>query len=119
MKADIDSKSALAEANRGLSVERASRVDENIALGIERRAAAVKDQDQGLLALVQAMRNIETTDIGHIKELFVIQDMMQQRQNMQTASSDAQSQDKKAEAIATVSPKARQPQQPEQQATPQ
>jgi hypothetical protein len=103
-----------AEANRGLAIERASRVDENEALAVERRAAAIKDQDQGILALVKAMREIETTDLGHLQQLLTIQNIMSARQQQQDVMNEGSTEDKKAEAIAAVSSRSRN-QQPEQQ----
>lgn len=111
VQAQTEDVQARAEANRGLSIERASRVDENIALGIERRAAAQRDDQEGLLKLVQAMKEIETTDLGHIKELFTLQGMIHAQQNVQNQADANKTQEKKAEAIAAVSPKARQPEQ--------
>ena len=106
---------AKAEANRGLGLERASRVEENHALAVERRAAAIKDQDQGLLSLVKAMKEIESVEIGHVKELFTLSDMLMARQNMEEQKPI--STEKEAQAIASVSPKSRQPEQPQQQAS--
>lgn len=110
-----------AEANRGLGLERASRVEENHALAVERRAAAIRDEDTGLLNLVKAMKEIETIDINHVKDLFTIQSIMKAQQNIEEKQ-DEGSTEKEAEAIAAVSAKSRQPeqqqpQQPEQQQT--
>lgn len=111
---------ARAEANRGLAIERASRVDENEALAVERRAAAIRDQDTGLLSLVRAMKEIETIDIGHITELVAIQNLMSARQQQQDVATKGTTEDKKAEAIAAVSSKSRENpigmEQPQQQA---
>lgn len=109
MQAQAQDHEAKAEANRGLGLERASRVEENHALAVERRAAAHRDEDQGLLALVQAMKQIETTDISHVKELFVIGDMIKARQDIEEQK--PKNTEKEAQAIASVSPKSRQPEQ--------
>jgi hypothetical protein len=109
---------AQAEANLGLGAERASRIEENSALSVERRAAAIRDQDQGLLALVKAMKEIESTDIMHLKELFSISDLLMQRQNAQQAEVPGAT-ERKAEAIAAVSPKSREQPQMQQQMQPQ
>lgn len=103
-----------AEANRGLAIERASRVDENEALAVERRAAAIKDQDQGILSLVKAMKEIETSDLGHLQQLLTIQNIMSARQQQQDVMNEGSTEDKKAEAIAAVSSRSRN-QQPQQQ----
>lgn len=113
-QAQTEDVQARAEANRGLGLERASRVDENNALGIERRAKAIADQDAGILSLVKAMKEIESTDISHVKELFAIQALMNARQDMQEMRRPPATV-KEADAIAAVSARTRQPQQPEQQ----
>jgi hypothetical protein len=115
METQAQDNEAKAEANRGLGLERASRVEENHALAVERRAAAIKDQDIGLLNLVKAMKEIETTDISHIKELFTLSNLLTERQRMEEATNPA-STDKESSAIAAVSSRSRQPQQPPQQA---
>ncbi len=113
MQAQKEDYEAKAEANRGLGLERASRVEENHALAVERRAAAIKDQDAGLLSLVKAMKEIETVELGHVKELFTLSDMLRARQDMQ--ENKPMSTEKEAQAIAAVSPKSREPEQPMQQ----
>ena len=63
---------ARAEADRGLGVERTSRVQENQALAVERRAAAVKDQEIGLLNLVKALKEIDSVDLEHVEKLMAL-----------------------------------------------
>lgn len=70
---------ARAIADKGLGLERASRVQENRALAVERRAAAVKDQDMGLLNLVKALKELDTLDIGHIQQLLNISNSLKSR----------------------------------------
>ena len=77
---------ARAEADRGLGIERASRVEENQALAVERRAAAIKDQDLGLLNLVKALKEVDTIDLEHIEKLLALSHVMEDRQNMQEGS---------------------------------
>jgi hypothetical protein len=99
-------------ANKGLAIERSSRVDENAALAVERRAAAIKDQDIGFLSLVRAMKEIDTADISHIQQLVTIQNLMNARQeNTNNAQESDIAQEKKAEAISAVSSAAFEPQQ--------
>ncbi len=73
---EIEARTELAHArsmaDKGLAVERASRVQENEALAVERRAAAVKDEETGLLNLVKALKEIEGLDIAHIQNLINI-----------------------------------------------
>lgn len=56
-------------ADQGLGLERVSRVQENEALAVERRAAAEKDHDAAFLDLIKALKEIDTMDISHIREL--------------------------------------------------
>jgi len=77
-KAKTDLAHARAEADRGLGIERASRVQENQALAIERRAAAVKDQETGFLNLVKALKEIDSMDIQHLEKLLTLSKAMQQ-----------------------------------------
>lgn len=113
MQAKIENLEGQAEANRGLGLERASRVEENSALAVERRAAAIRDQDEGLLSLVKAMKEIDSQDISHISELMAISDMMKARQN-QEEQQRAPATEKAAESIAAVSSRSRQPEQSNQ-----
>lgn len=98
---------ARAEADRGLGIERASRVEENHALAVERRAAAIKDQDMGMLNLVRALKELETVDISHIKEYIAISEMLKQRADID----EAKSANNAGQAVAAVSkPPAQAPQ---------
>jgi hypothetical protein len=68
-KARTDLAKARAVADRGLGVERISRVQENQALAVERRAAAVRDEETGLLNLVKAIKEIDDMDIQQLETL--------------------------------------------------
>lgn len=63
---------ARATADEGLGLERLSRIAENEALAVERRAAAEKDHDLGLLALVKALKEIDSIDIEQLEKLIVL-----------------------------------------------
>jgi hypothetical protein len=67
-------------ADEGLGLERASRVQENRALAVERRAAAEKDHDIGLLNLAKALKELDTIDITHIRQLLELSDLMKARE---------------------------------------
>jgi hypothetical protein len=71
---------ARAEADRGLGLERVSRVQENQALAVERRAAAVRDQETGFLNLVKALKEIEGIDIAHIEKLVTLAHLVKQQE---------------------------------------
>lgn len=71
-QAQAESMRAQAAANQGLGLERISRVEENEALAVERRAQAVRDEDAGLLDKVKALKEIEDLDIGHLQKLIAL-----------------------------------------------
>ncbi len=60
---------ARAEADRGLGVERISRVEENRALAISKLHEANKFDDQALLEKIKALKELEDMDLGHIEKL--------------------------------------------------
>lgn len=63
---------ARAAADQGLGLERISRVEENEALAVERRAQAVRDEDAGLLDKVRALKELEELDITHLEKLIAL-----------------------------------------------
>lgn len=65
-------------ADQGLGLERVSRVEENKALAVERRAAAVKDQDIGFLNLVRALKEVDGMEIEHIERLIAMANSIKQ-----------------------------------------
>jgi hypothetical protein len=70
---------ARAAADQGLGLERISRVEENQALAIERRAQAVRDEDAGLLDKVRALKELEEMDIVHLEKLIALSQMLKQQ----------------------------------------
>lgn len=60
---------ARAIADRGLGVERISRVQENRALAIERLSEAEREQATAKLDLVRAIKEIQNIDIGQVEKL--------------------------------------------------
>jgi len=75
-KANIDLAKSRAVADQGLGVERFSRVQENEALAIERRAEAQKDQAQGLLNIAKTLQEIETIDIDQLQKLIALSKLL-------------------------------------------
>lgn len=73
-------------ADQGLGAERFSRIDENRALGVERRAKAVADDNMALLNFVKAMKEIENIDIGHLQQIISIQQMIKQQEAVKEES---------------------------------
>lgn len=82
-QARIELAQARAVADQGLGVERISRVQENQALAVERRAQAIRDEDDGLLSKVRALKELESMDIAHLRDLMDISTLLQEndRQN--------------------------------------
>jgi hypothetical protein len=78
---------AQAIANRGLGLERASRVQENQALAIERRAEAEKDHDIGLLNKVKALKEIDEIDLNHVEKLLALSRLLREGESQQVPKS--------------------------------
>ena len=80
---------ARAVADRGLGIERASRVQENQALAVERRAEAEKDRDMAVLNLARALKELEGVDLDNIMKLATLarvvssKELQPQEQNVQ------------------------------------
>ena len=73
---------ARAVADKGLGLERVSRVQENHALAAERRAEAEKDRDMALLTLIKAAKELEDIDLGHIEKALRLSRMIQEPANV-------------------------------------
>lgn len=78
LDAEMELTKARAIADRGLGLERTSRVEENKALAVERRAAALKDQDSAFLSLVKALKEIDMIDLNHIEKLLTVANVVKQ-----------------------------------------
>jgi len=81
-KANIDLAKARTVADQGLGVERFSRVQENEALAIERRAEAQKDQAQGLLNIVKTLQEIEDIDIQQLQKLITLSKLLSAKEEL-------------------------------------
>ena len=81
-QARIQLSQARSIADEGLGLERVSRVDENKALSVERRAKAVADDNMALLNFVKAMKEIENIDIGHLQQIVSIQQMLKAQEEV-------------------------------------
>jgi hypothetical protein len=73
---------ARADADRGLFLERSSRVHENEALAEERRAQAEKDNELALLNFVKALKEIEGVDLDHLGKLITLSNVLKQEQRI-------------------------------------
>lgn len=72
---------ARAMADQGLGMERLSRIEENKALAEERKAAAVKDEEQAFLNLVKGLKEIDDIDLAHLQKAVALMQMIKQQEN--------------------------------------
>jgi type III secretory pathway component EscV len=72
MQARAELSHARANADQGLAVERASRVQENQALAVERRAEAIKDLESASLDKIRAAKELTTIDLSQLQQLLDI-----------------------------------------------
>ena len=79
---------ARAEADRGLGRERESRIQENEALAVERRAQAEKDNEIALLNFVKALKEIESIDLAHLKELVTLSNSLKADQRVENVKDE-------------------------------
>ena len=81
-KARTNLADARAVADQGLGLERLSRIEENKALSIERKAEASKDRTASLLNLVKAMQEIEGADIQQLEQIIRLSSVVQQSEDV-------------------------------------
>lgn len=72
LQAQIDLYKSQAEANRGMAIERVSRVKENESLAVERKAEARKDDQQAILNMAKALKEIQSIDIQNLEKLVLL-----------------------------------------------
>lgn len=82
---------ARAEADRGLGAERYSRIEENHALAQERKSAAIKDEEIGLLNFVKSLKELEDIDINQLEKLVKLQTHLKGEEHRIRNSSPMQS----------------------------
>ena len=112
LQARVELSHARAEADRGLGVERISRVQENQALAVERRAQAHRDDDEGFLAKVKALKELESMDLMHLQSLVTLAMSLQQEDKEENRQEDRETtQDVRSDLSSLLAPK--QPQQPQ------
>lgn len=95
------------EANKGMGIERMSRIAENQALAEERRAKAIHDEDAALLNLVKALKEIDTADLDQLQKLLTMQGMVkaQEMQNDMQQSLQPIKQRKSREKVQSRQPR--------------
>lgn len=78
-------------ADKGLGVERLSRVAENEQLAIERKAQGEKEEMEAVLNFLKASKEIEHMDVSHLKELIAIKNMLREQQTQTLESGNLES----------------------------
>jgi hypothetical protein len=76
MQSRTERSKALAFAEMGQGAERYSRIEENKALAVERKAAAVKDDYLAMLNLVKALKEMDSIDIDQLHKIAALQQML-------------------------------------------
>ncbi len=97
-KSQVELNQARAASDQGLGLERISRVEENEALAVERRAQAVRDEDTGLLNKVKALKELEELDLGHLERLIGMAQMLKM-QDSQSVTEKSDAKTKGAEGV--------------------
>lgn len=80
LKAQIQDLKSRAMANEGLGYERASRIEENRALAIERISEAQKDRDMGALDRIKAVKELTDIDLNQLQKALEIIAKIQEQQ---------------------------------------
>jgi len=94
LKAQIEDLHARAVANQGLGHERASRIHENQALAVERRAAAVKDLEEADFDKIKGIKELAGMDMDTLHRAAEIYKMLTEKPE----EKEKPSQKKKAKA---------------------
>lgn len=90
LKSQIDLAQARTVADKGLGLERVSRVQENQALAVERRSQSERDHAAAILDLIKALKEIDGVDIAHIEKLLSLSNVMKANDLAEKEVSEAQ-----------------------------
>ena len=107
----VESAHAKAMADMGLYNERTSRVNENYALAQERRAKSMRDQDEAILSLIKAAKELEGIDLQHLREILDMHASVKAQEKAELEQQVAQSEQQLAQQEQPQMPQ--QPQQPQ------
>lgn len=85
LQARAELSKARAFADQGLGAERISRIEENKALAEERKAAAIKDEEQAFLNLVKGLKELDEADLNQMSKAITLMGVIKQQEqaNMQ------------------------------------
>ncbi len=92
IQAQTELSRARAVADEGLGLERASRVQENQALAVERRAEAEKDHAVTLVNIVKALKELDHMDIQQLEKLIAISHSIKDQTRLDEAQVASQQQ---------------------------
>lgn len=105
IEARIELSNARSQADRGLGLERVSRVQENQALAVERRAQAHRDDDEAFLAKIKALKELESIDLSHLQTMVALAQSLQQQDNAENKQEEREvSQDVRSDLSSLLSP---------------
>jgi len=82
LQAEANKANAQAYADRGLGIERISRIQENQALAGERKAEAEKDRELALLHFAKALKEIEDVDISQLEKIIRLSQIVKEREKV-------------------------------------
>lgn len=91
LQSQIRLSEARATADEGLGVERLSRVQENEQLAKERSAAAERDHQSATLDMIRSLKELDTVDISHLKELIMLAQLVKNQEQQLNAPAEAPS----------------------------
>ena len=81
---ELESRANLADAramaDKGLGIERISRIEENKALAVERRAEAIKDLELASLDKIKAAKELAGIDLNQLQQLIDIVDRLRNKE---------------------------------------
>ena len=86
IQAQIEDLKSRAIANKGLGIERVSRVQENEAFAIERMAEAKKDRTAGVLNLIKTIQELQNIDLSQIESMLAIADRIGEHEETEGVS---------------------------------
>lgn len=95
-QAKIQLAQATAQAEAGLGLERISRVQENQALAVERKAKAENEKEAALLNFVKALKEIESIDLAHVEKLLALSRTLHTEEQVANVRDDLQEANKQS-----------------------
>jgi len=120
LKAQIEDLKGKAMASKGLGMERASRIQENRALAVEKLAEAQHQRDLGTLERIKAAKELTDIDLSQLQKLLDILSTVQAGQHQDQDMSEQKEMIKSAAETQSLAPPQQEaPMQPQAQDMPQ